>query len=206
MARTTRLAPEMSFQLSWLGPDRDGAGDTRAGVELPRKARQLGADQGFNPREMYAETGLGLGARRSGHFDVAEKPTRRAGLASAQRFQAAPRSRWPNWASSPSNGEMPRRLLRLQLEGYGLAADGGDPRPRARPGRFGWCPCRRRSTRPRSAHLLGAAARLQDSVGARRLVGATDIDLQSRAESRPVGERENSMPSCAEAPTRRSRL
>ena len=37
---------------------------------------RLAAEQSFQPGEMYAETGLALGARREGKFDIAEKHLR----------------------------------------------------------------------------------------------------------------------------------
>jgi hypothetical protein len=44
--------------------------------ELGLAPEMLGAEQGFKPAEMYAATDLGLGARRTGEFDVAEKHLR----------------------------------------------------------------------------------------------------------------------------------
>jgi hypothetical protein len=44
--------------------------------ELGLAPEMRGAEQGFKPAEMYAETDLGLGARRTGQFDVAEKHLR----------------------------------------------------------------------------------------------------------------------------------
>jgi tetratricopeptide (TPR) repeat protein len=129
MAEELGLAPEMSFQLSWLGRIAMLRVDHQRAWELHEKARQLGAEQGFKPAEMYAETGLGLGARRSGQFDVAEKH------------------------------------LRMQLEGYELAGNSGDPRPvaLALEGLAGAHALAGRSDH--AARLLGAAARLRESVG-----------------------------------------
>ena len=67
MAEELELAPEMSFQLSWLGRIAMLRGDHERARQLHERARLLGAEQGFKPAEMYAETGLGLGARRTGH-------------------------------------------------------------------------------------------------------------------------------------------
>ncbi len=166
MAEELGLAPEMSFQLSWLGRIAMLRGDHQRAWELHEKARQLGAEQGFKPAEMYAETGLGLGARRSGQFDVAEKHLRAVlDWHRAQRFQAGTALALAELGFTAEQRGDAEEALRLQLEGYELAADSGDPRALALAleGLAGAHAVAGR--RERAARLLGAAARLRDSVG-----------------------------------------
>ncbi|WP_132118892.1 BTAD domain-containing putative transcriptional regulator [Actinocrispum wychmicini] len=73
MAEELGLWTEVSYQLSWLGRVAMSMADYPRAWELHSRAMRLGAEQGFKPAEMYAETGLAMGARREGRLDVAEK-------------------------------------------------------------------------------------------------------------------------------------
>jgi predicted ATPase/DNA-binding SARP family transcriptional activator len=165
MAEALGLAPEVSFQLSWLGRIAMARGEHERAWELHEKARLLGADQGFKPAEMYAETGLGLGARRSGHFDVAEKHLRAVlDWHREQRFQAGTALALAELGFIAEQRGNAEAALQLQLEGYGLAADSGDPRAIALAveGLAGAHALAGRDDL--AARLLGAAARLRESV------------------------------------------
>jgi predicted ATPase/DNA-binding SARP family transcriptional activator len=166
MAEELGLAPEISFQLSWLGRIAMLRGERERAWQLHERARLLGAEQGFKPAEMYAETGLGLGARRTGQFDVAEKHLHNVlDWHRAQRFQAGTALALAELGFIAEQRGDAVTAQRLQLEGYQLARDSGDPRAialaleglagaHALAGQAG-----------QAARLLGAAARLRESVG-----------------------------------------
>jgi predicted ATPase/DNA-binding SARP family transcriptional activator len=175
MAEELELAPEISFQLSWLGRIAMLRGQHERAWQLHERARTLGAEQGFKPAEMYAETGLGLGARRMGRFDVAEKHMGNVlDWHRAQRFQAGTALALAELGFIAEQRGDPVTAHRLQLEGYELARDSGDPRAvalaleglagaQALAGRY-----------EHGARLLGAATRLRDSVGRPLPVGQRD--------------------------------
>jgi predicted ATPase/DNA-binding SARP family transcriptional activator/tetratricopeptide (TPR) repeat protein len=166
MAEELGLAPEISFQLSWLGRIAMLRGEHERAWQLHERARLLGAEQGFKPAEMYAETGLGLGARRAGQFDVAEKYIHNVlEWHRAQRFQAGTALALAELGFIAEQRGDHLAAHRLQLEGYRLARDSGDPRAialaleglagaHALAGRY-----------EEAALLLGAAIRLRESVG-----------------------------------------
>lgn len=166
MAEELGLWPEVSYQLSWLGRIALLTRDYAQARELHERAMRLAADHGFKPGEMYAETGLALGARREGRLDIAEKHLRtvlewhravgfeagstlilaelgflaelRGDAASASRFQL------DGLALAIRVGEA--RAIALAMEGLaGAHALAGEPGIATR--------------------LLGAAARARDSVG-----------------------------------------
>jgi DNA-binding SARP family transcriptional activator len=175
MAEELELAPEISFQLSWLGRIAMLRGQHQRAWQLHERARALGAEQGFKPAEMYAETGLGLGARRAGQFDVAEKHMRNVlDWHRAQRFQAGTALALAELGFIAEHRGDHVTAHRLQLEGYQLARDSGDPRAialaleglagaQALAGRY-----------EHGARLLGAATRLRESVGRPLPVGQRD--------------------------------
>jgi tetratricopeptide (TPR) repeat protein len=166
MAEDLELAPEISFQLSWLGRIAMLRGEHERAWQLHERARALGAEQGFKPAEMYAETGLGLGARRAGQLDVAEKHMRNVlDWHRAQRFQAGTALALAELGFIAEHREDHTSAHRLQLEGYRLARGSGDPRAialaleglagaHALAGGYGL-----------AARLLGAATHLRESVG-----------------------------------------
>jgi tetratricopeptide (TPR) repeat protein len=166
MAEELGLAPEISFQLSWLGRIAMLRGDHERAWQLHERARLLGAEQGFKPAEMYAETGLGLGARRSGQFDVAEKHMANVlDWHRAQRFQAGTALALAELGFIAEQRGDATTAHRLQLEGYELARDSGDPRAiaLALEGLAGAHALA--GGHEQAARLLGAAAHLRDSVG-----------------------------------------
>lgn len=166
MAEELELAPEMSFQLSWLGRIAMLRGDHERAWQLHERARWLGVEQGFKPAEMYAETGLALGARRTGHFDVAEKHmTNVLDWHRAQRFQAGTALALAELGFIAEQRGDATTAHRLQLEGYELARDSGDPRAiaLALEGLAGAQALAGRHAQ--AARLLGAAEHLRDSVG-----------------------------------------
>ena len=166
MAEELELAPEISFQLSWLGRIAMLRGQHERAWQLHERARTLGAEQGFKPAEMYAETGLGLGARRTGQFDLAEIHIRNVlDWHRAQRFQAGTALALAELGFIAEHRGDHVTAHRLQLEGYQLARGSADPRAialsleglagaHALAGGYGL-----------AARLLGAATRLRDSVG-----------------------------------------
>lgn len=166
MAEELGLWPEVSYQLSWLGRVALLTGDYAQARELHERAMRLAAEQGFKPGEMYAETGLALGARREGKLDIAEKHLRTVlewhrgvgfeagatiilaelGFIAEQRGDAASASK-------------------IQLDGLALAIRVGDPRAIAL-AMEGLAGAHALAGEPDSAaRLLGAAARTRDSVG-----------------------------------------
>lgn len=72
LAEELGLHAEVSARLSGLGRLALLADDWPRAAELHERARKLAADQGYRFGEAAAETGLALGARRSGAFDEAE--------------------------------------------------------------------------------------------------------------------------------------
>jgi predicted ATPase/DNA-binding SARP family transcriptional activator len=166
MAEELELAPEISFQLSWLGRIAILRGQHERAWQLHERARALGAEQGFKPAEMYAETGLGLGARRTGQFDVAEKHMRNVlDWHRAQRFQAGTALALAELGFIAEQQGDQVTAHRLQLEGYQLARGSGDPRAIAL-ALEGLAGARALAGRnDQAARLLGAASRLRESVG-----------------------------------------
>ncbi|MER7011333.1 BTAD domain-containing putative transcriptional regulator [Saccharopolyspora sp. NPDC000359] len=67
------LWAEVAYQTAWLGRVALLEHDYPRARELHERARRLAAERGFTPAEMYAETGLALGARREGRFADAER-------------------------------------------------------------------------------------------------------------------------------------
>ncbi|MER7078808.1 Predicted ATPase [Saccharopolyspora kobensis] len=72
-AESIGLWAEVAYQTSWLGRVALLRHDYPRARELHGRAMRLAAERGFTPAEMYAETGLALGARREGRFDEAER-------------------------------------------------------------------------------------------------------------------------------------
>ncbi|WP_245866220.1 tetratricopeptide repeat protein [Prauserella marina] len=71
IARRLGLWPEVSYQLSWLGRVELLTGDLAGARDLHEQARRVAVEHGFRPGEMYARTGLALGARKEGDLDTA---------------------------------------------------------------------------------------------------------------------------------------
>ena len=180
----------MSFQLSWLGRIAMLRGDHERAWQLHERARLLGVEQGFKPAEMYAETGLGLGARRTGRFDVAEKHmTNVLDWHRAQRFQAGTALALTELGFIAEQRGDATTAARLQLEGYELARDSGDPRAiaLALEGLAGAHALAGRHEQ--GARLLGAAAHLRESVGRPLPAGQRDdVDRIANTLSAALGE------------------
>ncbi|MBP2321046.1 putative ATPase/DNA-binding SARP family transcriptional activator [Kibdelosporangium banguiense] len=166
MAEELDLAPEISYQLSWLGRIAILTGDHDKAWDLHSRARRIGADQGFKPAEMYAEIGLALGARQAGLLDLAEKHLlnvldwhRDQGFESGSALILAELG-----FIAELRGDLPT-ALRLHLNGYAIARDTGDPRAvaLALEGLAGTQALARNFTS--AARLLGAAAQARESVG-----------------------------------------
>ncbi|WP_181772839.1 BTAD domain-containing putative transcriptional regulator [Amycolatopsis pittospori] len=177
------LWPEVSYQLSWLGRTALLTGDFAGATDFHERARALAVEHSFKPGEVYAETGLALGARRQGLFDEAEELLlsildwhRRVaseagstlilaelGFIAEQRGDAA-------------------KARRLQLDGLAIARHGGDPRAIAL-GLEGLAGAETASgSYHLAARLLGAAAASRESAGA-PLPKAERVDVDRITEA-----------------------
>ncbi|KAA5832013.1 AfsR/SARP family transcriptional regulator [Saccharopolyspora hirsuta] len=76
-AESIGLWAEVAYQTAWLGRVALLEHDYPRARELHERAMTVAAERGFTPAEMYAETGLALGARREGRFTDAERHLRR---------------------------------------------------------------------------------------------------------------------------------
>jgi predicted ATPase/DNA-binding SARP family transcriptional activator/tetratricopeptide (TPR) repeat protein len=192
MAEELRLAPEMSFQLSWLGRIAMLRGKHERAWQLHERARLLGAEQGFKPAEMYAETGLGLGARRSGQLDVAEKHLRNVlEWHREQRFDTGMAFALAELGFVAEQRGDSVTAHRLQRQGFELARDSGDPRATALAleGLAGAHALD--GEHDQAARLLGAAARLRDSVGRPLPAGQRgDVDRIANSVKAALGDAE----------------
>lgn len=170
------LAPEISFQLSWLGRIAMLRGEHERAWQLHEQARLLGVEQGFKPAEMYAETGLGLGARRAGEFDVAEKYLHNVlDWHRAQRYGAGIALALAELGFIAEHRGDAATAHRLQLDGYRIARDSGDPRAIALA----------------LEGLAGAYALSGDHDHAARLLGAATRQRESVARPLPSGQRDD---------------
>jgi ATP/maltotriose-dependent transcriptional regulator MalT len=167
MAEELGLWGEASLRLSGLGRIALLTKDFEAAEELHTRAMRLAAEQGNKPAEEFAEIGLGLGARRAGQLDKAERHLRR----------------WLDWLRQlPAQPGVPLVLaelgfiaeqrgdattaLKLQTEGLAAAEAVGDPRALAlaHEGLAGAYSIA--GDHERAAQLLREGARLRESVGA----------------------------------------
>ncbi|MFD4236765.1 BTAD domain-containing putative transcriptional regulator [Streptomyces sp. NPDC058542] len=167
MAEALGLWREVAFQLSGLGRLALLTGDLPGARELHERARRLAAEQSDTFGEQYAETGLGLGARRAGELDTAEAHLRQV-LELHRRVGYEPGTPPLILVELGFIAELrgdADEALRLQREGLTVARATGDPRSvalaleglagaellRGRPGA--------------AARHLGAAAAARDAVG-----------------------------------------
>ncbi|CAM3948967.1 BTAD domain-containing putative transcriptional regulator [Kibdelosporangium persicum] len=166
MAEELNLTPEVSYQLSWLGRIALIRGDYTKAWDLHERARQIGAEHGFKPAEMYAETGLALGARQSGDLDTAEKHARNV-LAwhREQHYEAGSSLILVELGFIAEHRGDVRKALALHLEGYTVATAANDPRAvaLALEGLAGTEALAGNAAS--AARLLGAAAQARESVG-----------------------------------------
>jgi predicted ATPase/DNA-binding SARP family transcriptional activator len=165
MAEELGLWTEVSYQLSWLGRSAMATGDYAEAWEFHSRAMRLGAEQGFKPAEMYAETGLALGARREGRLDVAEKHLRnvlewhrQAGFEAGSSLILAELG-----FVAELRGDV-AEARRWQLAGYAIARESGVPRAiaLALEGLAGASALA--GSHVDAARLLGAAAQTRESV------------------------------------------
>ncbi|MFE0023776.1 BTAD domain-containing putative transcriptional regulator [Amycolatopsis sp. NPDC059021] len=167
MAEELELWPEVSYQLSWLGRAALLRKNYAQAKDFHERAKQVGVEHGFRPGEMYALTGLALGARREGEFDVAEQHLRTL-LAWNRQVDFEPGNTLI-LAELGFIAELrgdPEEALRLHREGFAVAHRFGDPRAIALAleglaGAHALSGAHRRAAR-----LLGAAAAARAGVGA----------------------------------------
>lgn len=189
-AEALGLWAEVAYQTSWLGRVALLRHDYARARELHTRAMRVAAERGFTPAEMYAETGLALGARREGRFDEAERHLRRV-LEWHRRVEFEPGNalilaELGFVAEERGNAEQAREL---HLSAYRIASRGTDPRAIALTleGLAGAEALADNATA--AARLLGAAAAARDSVRtplppAERL----DVDRIESAARKSLGD------------------
>ncbi|MFC4011937.1 BTAD domain-containing putative transcriptional regulator [Nonomuraea purpurea] len=149
-------------------------GDFEGGRALHERAARVAAEQAFLPGQWFAMIGLGLGARRQGRLDEAERHLREV----LDRFRE-----WGNCgAVALVLGELgfvaelrgdAALAGKLHLEGFSAAHTFGDPRAYA----FAL------------EGLAGARALEGDGTGAALLLGAADAARRTVGAPLPAGER-----------------
>ncbi|GAA1978598.1 BTAD domain-containing putative transcriptional regulator [Amycolatopsis minnesotensis] len=166
LAQELGLWPEMSYQLSWLGRVAMLRGDFAAAADFHQRALHHAVEQRFKPAEVYAETGLALGARREGKLDVAEKHLR--SVLSWHRgggFEGGSALILAELGFIAELRGDAAKATELQREGLALAERSADPRAIAL-GMEGLAGAMALSGEHRAAAaLLGAAAAKRASVG-----------------------------------------
>lgn len=184
------LWTEMSYQLSWLGRTALLTGDIDHADELHERARAVAAGRGFTPGEMYAVTGLGLGARRRGDLETAATHMRTvlnwhraAGLTDSTALPLAELG-----FIAEQSGDVAGALSR-HGEGYDLAKRSGDVRAVAL-ALEGFAGAYALAGEPRrAARLLGAATAARESVGTPLPPGERgDVDRISATVRDALGE------------------
>ncbi|MCD9900152.1 hypothetical protein LUR56_08760 [Streptomyces sp. MT29] len=142
-------------------------GDLPGARELHERARRLAAEQSDTFGEQYAETGLGLGARRAGELDAAEAHLRHV-LELHRRMGYEPETPPLILAELGFVAELrgdAGEALRLQRKGLAVARATGDPRAVAL-ALEGLAGAELLRGRPEAAaRHLGAAAAARDTVG-----------------------------------------
>ncbi|MGV9315979.1 BTAD domain-containing putative transcriptional regulator [Streptomyces sp. NPDC003691] len=130
MAEDLGLWPEVSFQLSGLGRIALLTGELGRAGEFHERARRLSAEQADVFGELYAETGLALGARREGRLDAAEEHWETVlKLHVRMGYEpTAPPLVLAELGFVAEAGGRVREALRLQREGLAAARATGDPR------------------------------------------------------------------------------
>lgn len=190
LAQELGLWPEMSYQLSWLGRVAMLRGDFAAAADFHQRALHHAVEQRFKPAEVYAETGLALGARREGKLDVAEKHLnsvlswhRGGGFEGGSALILAELG-----FVAELRGEA-AKATELQREGLAIAERSGDPRAIAL-GMEGLAGAMALSGDHRAAAaLLGAAAAKRASVGTPLPEGERgDVDRIEAAAREALGD------------------
>ncbi|QWF78652.1 hypothetical protein HUW46_02050 [Amycolatopsis sp. CA-230715] len=190
LAQELGLWPEMSYQLSWLGRVAMLRGDFATAADFHRRALHHAVEQRFKPAEVYAETGLALGARREGKLDVAEKHLnsvlawhRGGGFEGGSALILAELGFIAELRGDAA------KATELQREGLAVAERTGDPRAVAL-GMEGLAGAMALSGDHRAAAaLLGAAAAKRASVGTPLPEGERgDVDRIEASARAALGE------------------
>ncbi|MEH0974244.1 BTAD domain-containing putative transcriptional regulator [Micromonospora sp. CPCC 205546] len=191
MAEELGLWLEASDRLSGLGRIALLTGDHDRAREFHERALRLAAEQHFKPGELYAQIGLGLGARREGRLDAAEELlrgvlewTRQPGLyADVVRTLLLAELGFV----AEQRGAV-RAARELHAEAFEVATALGDPRAQALAleGLAGTATLDGRHAD--AARLLGSAAMARAAVGAPLPAGErSDVDRISGAARKALG-------------------
>ncbi|MFI9290575.1 BTAD domain-containing putative transcriptional regulator [Streptomyces gardneri] len=189
-AESFGLTTEVPDLLAGLGRTALLRGDLAECRTYHEAARERAAEVGFRAGEINAVLGLGLGARREGLHEEAERHMRQVldwhrsvGLDSANALILAELG-----FSALARGDL-AQALKLQEEGYGTALASGDPRAVAL-ALEGLASAHAPAGRARGAALLlGAAAALRASTGAPLPPAErVDVDRTEAAARAALGE------------------
>ncbi|MFB7354358.1 BTAD domain-containing putative transcriptional regulator [Streptomyces gardneri] len=189
-AESFGLTTEVPDLLAGLGRTALLRGDLAECRTYHEAARDRAAEVGFRAGEINAVLGLGLGARREGLHEEAERHMRQVldwhrsvGLDSANALILAELG-----FSALARGDL-AQALKLQEEGYGTALTSGDPRAVAL-ALEGLASAHAPAGRARGAALLlGAAAALRASTGAPLPPAErVDVDRTEAAARAALGE------------------
>ncbi|MCP3822804.1 tetratricopeptide repeat protein [Streptomyces sp. A3M-1-3] len=167
MAEDLGLWPEVAYKLCGLGRLALLAHDYTQAREFHNRALLLATEQSFRPAEIFAEIGLGLGARRMGRLDAAEKHLRTVlefyGRVDVEPGNTLILAELGFIAEQRGDAET---ALALHLEGFSTARDVGDPRAMAL-ALEGLAGARSLAGHPdQAALLLGTAAAARHAAGA----------------------------------------
>nr|CTQ94808.1 multi-domain regulatory protein [Kibdelosporangium sp. MJ126-NF4] len=190
MAEELGLTPEVSYQLSWLGRIELLKGNHAKAQDLHERAHAIGAEHGLKPAEMYAETGLALGARQTGDLAKAEKHLLNI-LAwhRNQRYEVGGSLILAELGFVAEQRGDISQALSLHLEGYAMASATDDIRAvaLALEGLAGTEATAGNATS--AARLLGAAAQARESVGSPLPPGQRhDVDRIAATAQASLGE------------------
>ncbi|MFI9612477.1 BTAD domain-containing putative transcriptional regulator [Streptomyces sp. NPDC052023] len=191
MAEDLGLWPEVSFQLSGLGRVSLLTRDYALAREYHERARRLAVEQSDDFGEQFAEIGLGMGARRQGDLDTAERHMRNV-LDVHRRMGYQPGVPSLILAELGFIAELRAEAgaaLELQRDGLRAAHASGDPRAVAL-GLEGLAGAELLAGRAgRAARLLGAAAAARARVGTPLPEGERDdVDRISAGARGSLGE------------------
>ncbi|MFC4560993.1 BTAD domain-containing putative transcriptional regulator [Nocardiopsis mangrovi] len=176
IAERLGLWSEVSYRLSELGRVALLTGDHEGAARFHERARRLAADRNDRFGERFAELGLGLGARRAGRFDEAERHLsgwlERTGDSPGPAAVALVLAELGFAAEQRGDAET---ALRRHREGMAAARSTGDPRAIALA----------------LEGLAGAQALLGDAVEGARLLGAADAARASVGAPLPAAEQDD---------------